>query len=40
MLHWEPSEDEEYPSKMDSEGVSTPELEVHVLEREHVATGG
>ena len=40
MLDCEPSENEEYPSEMDSGGVSAPELEVHVLERERVVTGG
>jgi len=40
MLDCEPSEKEEYPSEMDSGGVAAPELEVHVLERERVMTGG
>jgi len=40
MLDCEPSEKEEYPSEMDSGGVAAPELEVHVLERERVVTGG
>ena len=40
MLDCEPSENEEHPSEMDNGGVSAPELEVHVLERERVVTGG
>ena len=40
MLDCEPSENEEHPTEMDSGGVSAPELEVQMLERERVVTGG
>jgi len=41
MLDCEPSENEEYPSEIESGGVSAPELiDVQVLERERPTQGG
>lgn len=40
MLDWEPSDMEEKPSDEDKGGVSPPELDVHVLDRERVAGPG